>query len=79
MIKQKKGKLGSQALNHFKEDQGRLYEFGLSFKRDHAKEVWDQLEFKRDHGNINYDSIEKIDEDSKNIFVEIQEHLRKLQ
>jgi len=66
-------------LNHFKEDQGRLYEFGLSFKMDHAKEVWNQLEFKRDHGNINYDSIEKIDEDSKNIFVEIQERLRKLQ
>ena len=53
--------------------------FGLSFKRDRAKEVWDQLEFKRDHGNINYASIEKIDEDSKNIFVEIQERLRKLQ
>ena len=58
---------------------GRLNEIGQNFKGDHAKEVWDQLEFKRDHGNINYDSIEKIDEDSKNIFVEIQEHLRKLQ
>ena len=38
-----------------------------------------RLCFKRDHRNINYDSIEKIDEDPKNIFVEIQECLRELQ
>lgn len=37
-----------------------------------------RLCFKRDHENINYDSIEEIDEDPKNIFVEIQECLREL-
>ncbi|MGH2107058.1 hypothetical protein [Aerococcus urinaeequi] len=58
MIKQKKGKLGSQALNHFKEDQGRLCEFGLSFKRDHAKEVWDQLKFKGEHAKEVWNQLE---------------------